>query len=156
MKNFRNFIAVIATINVLGAIACLIIMFISMNSGDAFWPTYIPISVSLFVNAIVFAFIDDLGGRVDKLEDTLKRNNIFLENPKKEVVETKEPQTVFRAGEPIKLKNKININGKEFGIDSSGMVVNKKENNVYVVEFDNDRGNNYDVSGTDLKSFFDK
>ena len=156
MKNFRNFIAVIATINVLGAIACLIIMFISMNSGDAFWPTYIPISVSLFVNAIVFAFIDDLGGRVDKLEDTLKKNNIFLEEPKKEVVEAKEPQTVFRAGEPIKLKNKISINGKEFDIDSSGMVVSKKENNIYVVEFDNDRGNNYDVSGTDLKSFFDR
>ena len=85
-----------------------------------------------------------------------KKNNIFLEEPKKEVVEAKEPQTVFRAGEPIKLKNKISINGKEFDIDSSGMVVSKKENNIYVVEFDNDRGNNYDVSGTDLKSFFDR
>ena len=102
MKSFKSFIGVLAAINVLGAIACLVIMFVSKSTGDAFWPTYIPVSVSLFVNAIVFAFIDDLAGRVDKIEEILKVKGITLEELNKKP-EPKEQQTVFRPGEPIKL-----------------------------------------------------
>ena len=155
MKSFKSFIAVLATINVLGAVACIIIMFISMSSGDTFWPTYIPISASLFLNAIVFAFIDDLAGRVDKIEDLLKKKGISAEE-EKEKQEPREVQTVFRPGEPVKLKNKVNINGIDFEENASGMIKFKEENNIYVVEFDEKRGETYEVSGLDLKSFFDK
>lgn len=155
MKSFKNFIAVLATINVLGAVACIIIMFISMSSGDAFWPTFIPISASLLLNAIVFAFIDDLAGRVDRIEDLLKRKEITFDEEKQEQ-EPRETQTVFRPGEPVKLKNKITIDGIDFEQDALGMVKIKKENNIYVVEFDEKREKTYEVSGSDLKSFFDK
>ena len=155
MKSFKSFIGVLAAINVLGAIACLVIMFVSKSTGDAFWPTYIPVSVSLFVNAIVFAFIDDLAGRVDKIEEILKVKGITLEELNKKP-EPKEQQTVFRPGEPIKLKNKIEINGKTIEENSSGMVITKHENNDYTIELDEDRGNLLKVSGADLKSFFDK
>ena len=155
MKSFKNFIAVLATINVLGAAACIVIMLILISSGDVFWPTYIPISASLFLNAIVFAFIDDLAGRVDKIEDILKKKGISAEDEKEEQ-KTREVQTIFRPGEPIKLKNKITINGVDFEQDSSGMVKIKKENDIYIVEFDEKREVTYEVSGSDLKSFFDK
>ena len=126
-----------------------------MSSGDAFWPTYIPISASLFLNAIVFAFIDDLAGRVDKIEDLLERKGISAEE-EKEKQKPREAQTIFRPGEPVKLKNKITINGIDFEENTSGMIKTKKENNLYTIEFDDKREETYDVSGSDLKSYFEK
>lgn len=154
MRNYRSLLAILSVVNVLGSVACLIIMFISMNIGDLFWPTYIPIACSLFINAIIFAYVDNLGQRVDNIEDILKEKGIVQEKTK-EKPQIREVQTEFRPGEPIKLKNDLKIDNKVFPQNASGIVIEKKENNVYVIEFDEERGVKYEVVGTNIKSYFD-
>ena len=155
MKNFKAFISVLASINAIGAVVCLILMFAAKSKGDTYWPMYIALIVSLFINALAFAFIADLGDRLDKVEDVLKQNGLSLKEKKKEI-KPQESQKVFRAGEPIRLKNEVVVGWKKYVSDLTGMVLEVKDNNTYVVEFDKDRGNKVEINGDDLKSYFDK
>lgn len=155
MRNIRAFTIVISSINIIGSIACLILMLVSKSKGFEFWGVYAPISIALLINALAFTAVGDLGDRMDRVEDALKRNNVQLEPKKKEKIEPDKPRDSFRVGEPIRLKNQISIDGKEFGENSSGIVLSKN-NNKYIIEFDEDRGEKYEVKNTDLKSYFDK
>ena len=146
MKSLKGLISVLSTINILGAIACIIIMFYSKSEGNTYWPTYIPIAISLVINALVFAFIGDLGDRVDKIEAALEKSGIEINPKKKETPKSYTPQTEFRVGEPIREKSS----------NRSGIVIEKQDNNIYIVEYDDDRGNTTQISGEELKSYFDR
>lgn len=146
MKGLKNIIYVLATVDLIGAVVCFIVMFITMNQKEPYWPTYLTSAISLLVSAFVFAFISDLGDRADKIEAALKRNGIDLEEKRKVEPQQYEPQKVFRAGEPIRIKSS----------DKTGMVKVVLDNNEYQIELDEDRGNIITVNGEDLKSYFDK
>ena len=156
MKRLRILITVLASINFVGAVIYFIYMMATMNDGTQLWVIYVPLIVSLIINGLVFTFVGDLGDRLDDVEKILKEKGLVESKEKDYPLVTSESKTVFNAGEPIKLKNEIVIGWKKFKSDITGMVIEVKENNIYVVEFDKDRGNKYEISGENLKSYFDK
>lgn len=156
MKKLRVLITVLATINFVGAVIYFVYMMATMHDGTQLWVIYVPLIVSLVINGLVFTFVGDLGDRLDDVEKILKDKGLAEGKEQEYPLVTGESKTVFKAGEPIRLKNEVVVGWKKYKSDITGMVIEVKENNIYVVEFDKDRGNKIEISGENLKSYFDK
>jgi len=145
MKSFKNGITVLGVINLLGAVACTVIMIGMMSQEKVNWQAYIPIVVILLINAVVFIFVGDLGERMDKVEAALKANNILFDKEKDEPQQTN-INGAFKLGEPIKVKS----TGK------TGIIKKVVSDDKYLVELDDDRDNTKTINKEDLKSYFEE
>ena len=153
MKLLRCLILPSAVINLLTAIATLIVTIVLNTSQGVFYPWLIAISIVFLINGIVFFFVENMSRRLEAVEERLGKQ---IDKAKTK----KEPKpyiakSTFSVGQTVMLVDFVTVDGKTFRKNSFGKIAKQISDDVYSVLFDEDRSRTYLISAEYLKGLSD-